>query len=267
MNTISAKIKSVAVLTAVLATFSGAFAAGDESKGPDWSKYKWAVIGDSLSDPKLVPVGAKYYDLIAAETGIKLYVNAVGGTGYWREHEKGKAFYQRLKDLPSDVDVVTVLGSVNDWKYYQNRKLNLQIGTPSDKLLETNTVSAYMNEALDVIAARAPKAKVVLITGLYYYGVGSKYHSNVNKALIAVAKARGIVCHDWLNGQNDPKYDFHQINRDTGSVEFAKKYTRDYNEKRGYGHPSAAYNAEWMAPKVKQILSETLPDKEKCWIR
>ena len=38
----SAKIKSVAVLTAVLATFSGAFAVGDESKGPDWSMYKWA---------------------------------------------------------------------------------------------------------------------------------------------------------------------------------------------------------------------------------
>ena len=220
----------------------------------DWSKYKWAVIGDSLSDPRLDPVGGKYYDIIQRETGIQIYTNAVGGTGYWRQHESGKAFYQRLKDLPSDVDVVTVMGSVNDWRYYQNRKLNMQIGTPADKLAVTNTMCAYMNEALDVIAARAPKAKLVLITGLYYFGVGSKYHKNVNNALLEVAKARGIECYDWLNGQNDAKYDFHQIDRKTGSVEFAKKYTRDYNETRSYGHPSAAYNAEWIAPTVRKIL-------------
>ena len=243
---------------AVLAGLAVAGILAAEAK-TDWSKYKWAVIGDSLSDPRLDPVGGKYYDIIQRETGIQIYTNAVGGTGYWRQHENGKAFYQRLKDLPSDVDVITVMGSVNDWRYYQNRKLNMQIGTPADKLAATNTMCAYMNEALDVIAARAPKAKLVLITGLYYFGVGSKYHKNVNNALLEVAKARGIECYDWLNGQNDAKYDFHQIDRKTGSVEFAKKYTRDYNETRSYGHPSAAYNAEWMAPAFRKILERNLP--------
>lgn len=242
---------------AVLAGLAVAGILAAEAK-TDWSKYKWAVIGDSLSDPRLDPVGGKYYDIIQRETGIQIYTNAVGGTGYWRGHENGKAFYQRLKDLPSDVDVVTVLGSVNDWKYYQNRKVNMQIGTPADRLSATNTMCAYMNEALDVIAARAPKAKVILMTGLYYYGVGSKYHKNANNALLAVAKARGIECHDWLNGQNAGPLDFHNIDRKTGSVEFAKKYTRDYNEKRSYGHPSAAYNAEWMAPEVRKILEKAL---------
>ena len=33
---------------------------------------------------------------------------------------------------------------------------------------------------------------------------------------------------------------------------------RDYNEKRSYGHPSAAYNAEWMAPEVRKILEKAL---------
>lgn len=250
-------LKVIRAVATALVVCAGLDGVAEEAK-TDWSRYKWAVIGDSLSDPRLDPVGKKYYDLIAAETGIRLYVNAVGGTGYWRGYDSGKAFCQRLKDLPSDVDVVTVLGSVNDWRYYQNRKLNMQIGQPSDKLSVTNTMCAYMNEALDVIAARAPKAKVVLITGLYYFGVGSKYHNNANNALLAVARARGIPCHDWLNGQNDAKYDFRQINREKGDVEFAKKYTRDYNEKRSYGHPSAAYNAEWMAPAVRKILSEIL---------
>ena len=44
----------------------------------DWSKYKWAVIGDSLSDPRLDPVGGKYYDIIQRETGIQIYTNAIG---------------------------------------------------------------------------------------------------------------------------------------------------------------------------------------------
>ena len=258
-------MKSRFIRMAMLAVVAVAGANGIAADAKtDWSKYKWAVIGDSLSDPRLDPVGGKYYDIIQRETGIQIYTNAVGGTGYWRNHEKGKAFYQRLRDLPSDVDVITVFGSVNDWRYYQNRKLNMQIGTPSDKLAVTNTMCAYMNEALDVIAARAPKAKLVLVSSLYYYGVGSKYHGNVHKALQSVAQARGIEFHDWLNGQDDAKYDFHQISREKGSVEFAKKYTRDYNEKRSYGHPSGAYNAEWLAPAFRKLLKQAIDCRLSC---
>lgn len=226
----------------------------------DWSGYRWAVIGDSLSDPRLNPVSGKYYDIIAKETGIQTYVDAVGGTGYWRGEENGKAFFQRLENLPSDVDIVTVFGTVNDWKYYQNRTVNRQIGTPADKLSETNTVSAFMNAALDVIRKRAPKAKLVLVGSLYYFGVGSKYHNNVNEALKAIAKARGIEFHDLYAARPDDPLDFRNIDPRTpgGSIEFAKKYTRDYRENGGYGHPSAAYNQEFLAPAFFEILKRHL---------
>lgn len=231
----------------------------------DWSGYRWAVIGDSLSDPRLNPVGGKYYEIIARETGIRTYVNAVGGTGYWRGEENGKAFYQRLENLPSDVDIVTVFGTVNDWKYYQNRSVNRQIGTPSDKLSETNTVSAFMNAAIDVIQRRAPKAKLVLVGSLYYFGVGSKYHNNVNEALKSIAKARGIEFHDLYAARPGDPLDFRNIDprTQTGSIDFAKKYTRDYRDNGSYGHPSAAYNEEFLVPVFKDILGKHLDSAEK----
>lgn len=242
--------RSFGVLSLVTAIASGA----------DWSGYRWAVIGDSLSDPRLAPVGGKYYDIIVRETGIQTYVDAVGGTGYWRGEEDCKAFYQRLEKLPSDVDIVTVFGTVNDWKYYQNRAVNRQIGLPTDKLSETNTVSAFMNEAIDVISRRAPKARLVLVGSLYYFGVGSKYHNNVNEALKAIAKARGVEFHDLYAARPDDPLDFRNINPQMpgGSVGFAKKYTRDYREKGGYGHPSAAYNQEYLAPVFLKILGNHL---------
>ena len=47
---------------------SGTFSTTDEVH-PDWSAYKWAVIGDSLTDPTLAPgVGNYYYNFVARDT-------------------------------------------------------------------------------------------------------------------------------------------------------------------------------------------------------
>ena len=225
----------------------------------DWSPYRWAAIGDSLTDPTLNPVGGKYYDILAASTGIRTFVNGKGSTGYWALNESGLAFCQRLLSLPADVDVVTIFGSVNDWKYYQK---SVPVGTVADRL-PTASVCAYVNAAIDEVQKRAPLAKIILCTGLYYYGVGSQYHGNANKAVVDVAAARGIECHDWLNGQNAGDLDFHNINRDTGSVEFAQKYTRDYSATASsYGHPSAAYNEEWLAPAFSNLLKTAIANLE-----
>ena len=142
---------------------SGTFTTTDEVH-PDWSAYKWAVIGDSLTDPTLAPgIGNYYYNFVAADTGIQLvYTNGVGSTGYKNKYnvDGGKCFYQRLlaNPLPSDVDVVTIFGSVNDWGLARSAA---DVGDPTDTLADgKETLAAYMNKAIDVVQAQAPNAKL-----------------------------------------------------------------------------------------------------------
>lgn len=87
-----------------------------------WENKKWFVVGDSLSDDTLGSTNGnpKYYAHISDLTGISVIKTVKGGTGYWEGKDSNIAFYQRIKNVgaDNDVDIVTVFGSVNDWKFY-----------------------------------------------------------------------------------------------------------------------------------------------------
>ncbi len=244
---------------------SGSFATTSEVH-PDWSGYKWAVIGDSLSDPTLAP-GAEnyYYSFVVRDTGIQLvYTNGVGSTGYKNRSNENKAFYQRLlaSPLPSDVDVVTIFGSVNDWGQVSNA---VDAGAPTDSLDDgTTTLAAYMNKAIDVVQAQAPNARLVLVGSLYYYNVVTEAHVRANETLRAVAAQRGVAFYDWLTEDPNDPLDFHHIaDNPTAEGSFAQRYTRDCPaEINGgntlFGHPSAEYHEVWLSPHFRGVLAAAL---------
>ncbi|MCR5840131.1 MAG: chitobiase/beta-hexosaminidase C-terminal domain-containing protein [Kiritimatiellae bacterium] len=237
---------------------------------PDWSSYKWAVIGDSLTDPTLAPgIGSYYYNFVAADTGIQLvYTNGVGSTGYKNKYnvDGGKCFYQRLQasPLPSDVDVVTIFGSVNDWGQAGS---DAAAGEATDSIDDgKDTLAAYMNKAIDVIQAQAPSAKIVLVGSLYYYNVVASSHQRANETLRAVAAQRNVAFYDWLTENPNDPLDFHNIADDpTADGSFAQRYTRDcpteiIQGETSFGHPSAEYHEVWLSPHFRGVLTAALSD-------
>ncbi len=248
------------------AVFQAETQPGPNAAAGDWSPYLWVVCGDSLSDPTLNPVGGKYYDILHASTGIRTMVTGKGSSGNWALHGDGVCFHQRLEAIPPDADIVTLFGSVNDWKWYQRGQC--PIGEATDSLAEKESVAAFVNESLKVVREKAPVAKIVMITGLYYYGVNQGKIEQVYAVMKEIAARNPDVRFvDWYAGQNAQGYDFpnagaygfEQINRDKFGAAFASKYTRDFSATASaYGHPSAAYNAEWLASAFSNELARVI---------
>ena len=85
-----------------------------------WSGKKWCAVGDSLTE-KNNAATKNYTDYIAEATGIEVINMGQSGTGYKQEENRGHAFYQRINEVPTDSDVVTIFGSLNDAGYIYNQ--------------------------------------------------------------------------------------------------------------------------------------------------
>lgn len=86
-------------------------------KYPDWSHLKWYVMGDSLTAQDNDFTSKRYYDFVKEKTGIQVIVDGIGGTGYGAGTSNGQSFLDRVKNIPEDVDIVTIFGSGNDVLY------------------------------------------------------------------------------------------------------------------------------------------------------
>lgn len=186
--------------------------------GFNWANVKWIPIGDSLSDLTLNgktanPSDYKYQPYIAdliPQMTVENYHSsgrfANGGCGYYFGSNN---FYNLSALVPSDATIITLFGSVNDWKYrqisgssytnklskYNSRQdvstngrvtwmTNPHLDTVSDK-----TLAGYVASTLRRLHQVAPNAKIVVIPGLDYYGAGADYKLNAYFCYCAVAQA------------------------------------------------------------------------------
>ena len=108
-----------------------------------WKGKKWACVGDSLTALN-IGTTKHYYDYVADSTGIEPYIMGVGGSGYKRTEGNNTAFYQRVGNIPTDVDVITIFGSGND--------IGLTQGNITDTT--TDTICGCINQTLDRIYSR-----------------------------------------------------------------------------------------------------------------
>ena len=82
-------------------------------KSSEYDGVKWTVVGDSLTE--INSRSSKFYhEYIADELGFEVTNMGVGGTGYKRKDDSNSAFYQRILNIPTDTNVVTIFGSFND---------------------------------------------------------------------------------------------------------------------------------------------------------
>lgn len=210
------------------------------SSSGSWAGIKWVAFGDSLTDGS-INADSKYHKRIAERTGVTVIDMGKGGTGYWRTNENGTAFYQRMANVPADADIITIFGSVNDWR---TKNSNVAIGTASDTI-EDGTLAGYINECINVAQAKAPYAHIALITPLDYYGIPDDIMKNIANIIVEVAKRRRIKCMDL----------YHDSGFRVDDPVFAAVYTTDYSETADtFGHPSNLAHEKIIAPAFMELL-------------
>ena len=125
-----------------------------------WYDKKWVVVGDSITEVNSRTT-IHYYDYIANNTGISVVNFGVSGTGYKRSEEQNKAFYQRVSFIPTDADVVTIFGSVNDMVLINS------LGLYTDTT--TETICGCINKTIDEIIARNPLVSLGIVAPIPNY--------------------------------------------------------------------------------------------------
>ena len=152
----------------------------------DWSDKKWVCVGDSLTEVNSRTT-KHYFDYINEKTGITTINMGIGGTGYMEEQDQGIAFYQRVLNIDTSADVITIFGSGND--------LSHPLGEITDT--DTDTICGCVNKTIDNLFQVFPLANVGIITptpwGWYPpYLTDNNKMAEYSKALVDICKMRGI---------------------------------------------------------------------------
>jgi len=204
-----------------------------------WKGKKWTVVGDSLTEVNS-RTSKRYWDYIAEETGISVHCEAVGGTGYYSDKDNNRAFFQRIMNVPTDSDVVTILGSANDGNYMAN------LGTATDT--GTDTIGGCINTTIDNLYSIMPVVQLGIISPAPIIGANpyTQPYFNAYVALLEeICKRRSIP---FLNL-------YYESNLRPWNAEFRQLvYTKD----DGNGvHPDETGH-KIIASRIKEFLNTLL---------
>lgn len=163
---------------------------------------KWVVVGDSLTEVNSRTT-KNYHKYIADETGVEVINMGVSGTGYKRNDEYGSAFYQRINNIPTDVDIVTIFGSGNDLGLFSESNLSV-LGNVTDTT--TDTICGCINVTLDNLYKRIPTVRLGIVTPTPWVGYPPHVENNkmelYSQKLIEICKRRSIPVLDLYHGSN-----------------------------------------------------------------
>lgn len=120
-------------------------------------RLKWCAIGDSWTEENSTAKN-NYVKLVEDKLCIEGINLGISGTGFKRGEESNKAYYQRVEDIPLDIDLVTIMASGNDLgKDYV-------IGEARDK--GTTTICGCINTLIDNIYSKFTGIKIgIMSTG------------------------------------------------------------------------------------------------------
>lgn len=133
-----------------------------------WYGKKWACVGDSLTEVNNTAT-KRYYDYVSENTGITTINMGAGGTGYKRAEGSDLAFYQRILNIDTSVDVVTIFGSFNDLNYSvmgDYSSFDEMLGNYDDVFDEnsdSNTLAACINKTISNLQSVIPLVRVGIV--------------------------------------------------------------------------------------------------------
>ena len=156
-----------------------------------WVGKRWAVIGDSITE-KNEKTLKNYHDYIAENTGIEVVNMGVSGTGYKSHEGTNNAFYQRILNVPTNADVVTIFGSGNDLGG------SYTLGDATDT--GTDTICGCINKTIDNLYSVLPTVQLGIITPNPWGGFNPSDENNLmaqySTKIVEICRLRGIPCLD-----------------------------------------------------------------------
>lgn len=156
-----------------------------------WVGKTWVTVGDSITE-KNEKTLKNYHGYIAENTGIEVVNMGVSGTGYKNYENTNKAFYQRILNVPTDADVITIFGSGNDCGG------NYTIGEVTDT--GTDTLCGCINTTIDNLFSIAPTAQLGIITPTPWRNFNPADDTNImaqySSKIVEICRRRGIPCLD-----------------------------------------------------------------------
>lgn len=165
-------------------------------QGSSLTQQNWCAIGDSwtefnsTADNNYVKLITNYLNLNTTNLGI-------GGTGFKRQEENNKAYYQRIDQIPDNTQILTIMGSGNDLGG------GYSLGSTSDS--GTDTICGCINTTLDEIFEKFSGIKIGLISlapWKNYPPNASNAFSNYANAMKTIAQNRGIPFLDLYHSSN-----------------------------------------------------------------
>ncbi|NQL61452.1 hypothetical protein HO446_01810 [Streptococcus suis] len=149
---------------------------------------RWVYLGDSLTEKNSRSIKF-YHEYIIEELGFDGTNMGVSGSGYKRRESENLAFYQRIVNVPGDVDVLTIFGSFNDLGVD-----NLSLGNWNDS--GTETIAGCINTALDTFFKAHPTTPIGLISPTPWNDINlsdpQTQQAKYVELLETIAKNRGI---------------------------------------------------------------------------
>ena len=168
----------------------------------EWTGLKWCAVGDSLTEVNSKTT-KRYHDYVAEKTGIRVSNMGAGGTGYMNGNASNRAFYQRILNVPTDSDVVTIFGSGNDLSFIAD------LGTPTDT--GTSTICGCINTTIDNLYAVLPTVQLGIVTPTPWETSDPADQSNsmtkYADAIRQICYNRGIPCLDLYHCSNMRPWD------------------------------------------------------------
>lgn len=124
--------------------------------------YKWAAVGDSLTEYNQ-RANTNYCNYIYEKLGLRVLNYGASGTGYKRDEDNNKAFYQRINNIDTTADVVTIFGSGNDLNYSAMgfSDFATALGDPTDT--GTASICGCINTTIDNLIAIMPAVQLGII--------------------------------------------------------------------------------------------------------
>ena len=207
-----------------------------------WEGKKWVAVGDSITE-RNSKASKQYHDYIAESTGITVVNMGVGGTGYKQLEDTSNAFYQRILNVPTDADVVTIFGSVNDLSY--------TLGDVTDT--GTDTLCGCINTTIDNLYSVLPTVQLGIITpipsGYQNPSDTSNQMTQYSAKIVEICRLRGIPCLDLYHCSGMRPWD-------SAFLEIAHPLNTEGTD-RDKIHPNSTGHAIF-APRIKAFLQSLI---------
>ena len=126
------------------------------ASGNTWSTKKVVFYGDSITQ-------TSYPEKVQAKLGFTLVKNAIGGTRFgYAADQNSYSDDSRIATVPTDADVVCIMGGTNDWQHTEIETGALTYNDGFDRTKFKGAV-AY---TIQKMQARCPSAKIYLLTNI-----------------------------------------------------------------------------------------------------